>query len=219
MRKIALVLAAPMLFTPVMDARAQTVLFQEPPTAAEFLEALGVAPSAPPAKLYRGLSFDEAPRTRALTYTGAAQPETGRARPVNAAGAAATQSPTQSTAQSAAAARPSAAFPLTFAVNSADLTPSARAYVDVAAEAMKKEAGLVMVIAGHTDASGGDEVNRPLSQRRAEAVRDYLVSMHGVNPARLDVVGEASQKLLTPDQPYDAVNRRVTFTTKRPVAP
>lgn len=219
MRKIAFILAAPLLlapllFTPLTGAHAQTVLFQEPPTAAEFLEALGVTPSAPPAKLYRGLSFDEAPRTRALTYTGAAQPESGRARPVNAASAA----PAQSMA-SASAARPSAAFPLTFAVNSSDLTPSALAYVDVAAEALKKEGSLGMVIAGHTDASGGDEVNRPLSQRRAEAVRDYLVSRHGVDPARLDVLGESSQKLLTPDQPYDAVNRRVTFTMKRPAAP
>ena len=43
-------------------------------------------------------------------------------------------------------------------------------------------------VEGHTDSIGSDEYNMKLSQRRADAVRDYL-AMNGINPANIQAVG------------------------------
>ncbi len=64
------------------------------------------------------------------------------------------------------------------------------------------------VVAGHTDAKGSAQYNKQLSQRRAEAVKGYLVSK-GIDAKRLDAVGYGSEHLLTPDRPEDPTNRRV----------
>jgi outer membrane protein OmpA-like peptidoglycan-associated protein len=64
------------------------------------------------------------------------------------------------------------------------------------------------VVAGHTDAKGSAPYNKQLSQRRAEAVKGYLVSK-GIDAKRLDAVGYGSEHLLTPDRPEDPTNRRV----------
>jgi len=64
------------------------------------------------------------------------------------------------------------------------------------------------VVAGHTDASGNAQYNKELSRRRAEAVKQFLVT-HGIDASRLDTVGYGSERLLVPDRPYDSTNRRV----------
>ena len=64
-------------------------------------------------------------------------------------------------------------------------------------------------IVGHTDASGGDTVNQPLSERRAEAVRAYLIERHGVAPERLEATGMGAREPLDPADPRAAGNRRV----------
>jgi outer membrane protein OmpA-like peptidoglycan-associated protein len=64
------------------------------------------------------------------------------------------------------------------------------------------------LVAGHTDAKGGAQYNKQLSLRRAQAVKQFLVSK-GMNSARLDTVGYGSEKLLNPDHPEDSSNRRV----------
>lgn len=65
------------------------------------------------------------------------------------------------------------------------------------------------VVAGHTDAKGSREYNLKLSQRRAEAVRDMLVSLFRVEPERLIAVGLGEEQLQDPSHPDAAVNRRV----------
>jgi outer membrane protein OmpA-like peptidoglycan-associated protein len=65
------------------------------------------------------------------------------------------------------------------------------------------------LIAGHTDATGGDAYNLDLSRRRALAVRDYLVSAFPIDPHRLVIVGFGFRQLKRPDAPHAAVNRRV----------
>ncbi len=75
-----------------------------------------------------------------------------------------------------------------------------------------------MQILGHTDATGTPEYNQRLSQRRAEAVKDWLVKRYGMNASRLETVGKGSSELLVPatgsvdDQ---APNRRVEVIFKR----
>jgi outer membrane protein OmpA-like peptidoglycan-associated protein len=57
-----------------------------------------------------------------------------------------------------------------------DLLPGAREKLDQVAEALKNQADHKMVVEGHTDSQGTESSNMELSQRRAQAVRDYLVS-------------------------------------------
>lgn len=73
------------------------------------------------------------------------------------------------------------------------------------------------VVAGHTDAKGSAQYNKQLSLRRAETVKKFLIAQ-GLDAARLDTVGYGSEKLLAPDHPEDASNRRVEIRDLGPVA-
>jgi outer membrane protein OmpA-like peptidoglycan-associated protein len=98
-----------------------------------------------------------------------------------------------------------------FAYNSAELTSDARITLDGlgAALADPRLAGYNFLIAGHTDAKGGVEYNQKLSERRAEAVRDYMVRQFRIAPQRLSAKGYGKSQLLDPSRPEDGVNRRV----------
>jgi outer membrane protein OmpA-like peptidoglycan-associated protein len=67
----------------------------------------------------------------------------------------------------------------------------------------------VFLIAGHTDAKGGDAYNLDLSLRRAEAVTQFLVDFAGVERQRLKVEGFGRELLKYPDAPESGQNRRV----------
>ena len=97
-----------------------------------------------------------------------------------------------------------------FDSNSSALTPQASAQLAELQSALNS-ASLGkdrFIVAGHTDAKGSAPHNKQLSQRRAEAVKSYLVSK-GIDAKRLEAVGYGSEHLLTPDQPEDPTNRRV----------
>ncbi|RXT53855.1 hypothetical protein B6S44_15885 [Bosea sp. Tri-44] len=65
------------------------------------------------------------------------------------------------------------------------------------------------LIAGHTSAEGGHDYNVELSQERAAAVRDWLVSYGEIAPSRLVAHGFGPDMLRNPRSPYSPVNRRV----------
>ncbi|NVO05509.1 MAG: OmpA family protein [Rhodoferax sp.] len=64
------------------------------------------------------------------------------------------------------------------------------------------------VVEGHTDAKGNADYNRKLSDQRAAAVKDLLVSK-GIAVTRLVSVGKGSSELANPAAPLAAENRRV----------
>jgi outer membrane protein OmpA-like peptidoglycan-associated protein len=82
-------------------------------------------------------------------------------------------------------------------------------------QALRDQPTLRAELVGHTDSVGSDEYNQRLSLRRAEAVRNHLVSQ-GINPARITVDGRGESQ---PEVPNDteanrAKNRRVEITLR-----
>ncbi|MGE0881631.1 MAG: OmpA family protein [Acidimicrobiia bacterium] len=101
-----------------------------------------------------------------------------------------------------------------FATNSADITPESTAILDRAAQYILATPDSISVeVGGHTDNIGSASANLALSQRRADAVRTYLIGK-GVNPARLTAVGFGLTQPIA-DNSTEAgrqQNRRIQFT-------
>ena len=98
-----------------------------------------------------------------------------------------------------------------FELNSSRLTPEARKQLAELADALRRS-GLdkdMIEIAGHTDSSGSDATNLALSKARAEAVRDYLVTTHGVDAGRLVASGYGERLPRAGRDASDPGNRRV----------
>lgn len=108
----------------------------------------------------------------------------------------------------------------TFKLGSAELPDALRKNLDIFAEVLKNKRGAskAVLIEGHADATGTDAVNAVLSLRRAEAVRDYLVSA-GVDRSLLAVEGLGSKEPRVPTDPFAAENRRVELGRKSPPTP
>ncbi|MDO4878126.1 MAG: OmpA family protein [Neisseria sp.] len=82
---------------------------------------------------------------------------------------------------------------VTFATNSATLSNTAMDSLNRAAETLVQYPETRITIAGHTDNTGNDGINQPLSERRAQSVADYL-SRRGVAYSRLSTVGYGSRQ-------------------------
>lgn len=80
-----------------------------------------------------------------------------------------------------------------FEPTSARLTNIAKAILDEVALRMKQEPSATALVIGYTDDRENTGANRDLDRRRAEAVRDYLVSRHGIDAARITVEGRGTQ--------------------------
>lgn len=114
-------------------------------------------------------------------------------------------------APAGASAAPSINFQIEFEFDSAELTPSARQQLDELAAALNSTqlSPFAFQINGHTDAVGPESYNENLSRRRAEAVKDYLMTEHGISAARLEARGLGERTLLDASDPDAAINRRV----------
>jgi outer membrane protein OmpA-like peptidoglycan-associated protein len=71
------------------------------------------------------------------------------------------------------------------------------------------------LIVGRTDATGKRDNNLALSQRRAEAIRDALVTTFRISSKRLLAVGLGEEQLLDADHPKSAVNQQAMIVTLR----
>ena len=69
--------------------------------------------------------------------------------------------------------------------------------------------GTTFVLAGHTDAKGGDSYNQDLSERRADSLKKYLMEKYGIAAADLVTVGYGKTKLKNASDPAADENRRV----------
>lgn len=99
-----------------------------------------------------------------------------------------------------------------FGFDSADLTPAAKANLDKLAQVLKNNLDTNINIYGHTDSKGTDAYNLRLSERRAAAVKSYLISQ-GVSGSRMLTmgVGEKEPVASNDTDAGRAENRRVEF--------
>jgi outer membrane protein OmpA-like peptidoglycan-associated protein len=107
--------------------------------------------------------------------------------------------------------KPAIDLSVNFAYNSDKILPATIPQVRALGQALasSQAAGNTFVVAGHTDGAGNDQYNQKLSERRAEAVKSYLVEHHGVPAANLIAVGYGRTRLKIPSNPLAPENRRV----------
>ena len=98
-----------------------------------------------------------------------------------------------------------------FDFNSAAIRPESFRTVGLLADALHHPflLGYRILIVGHTDAKGDRKYNLELSQKRADAIRNALVTTFRVAPNRLVALGLGEEQLRDPAHPDAAVNRRV----------
>ena len=98
-----------------------------------------------------------------------------------------------------------------FEFDSAELTVSARSTLNRQSAFLSVNPDLMIVIEGHADERGTREYNLALAERRATAVRDYLVAK-GMNSARVRTVsyGKERPAVAGSDEASWAKNRRAT---------
>jgi outer membrane protein OmpA-like peptidoglycan-associated protein len=110
-----------------------------------------------------------------------------------------------------AQAKPNIDLEINFDYNSADISKRSLSSVQALGQALTNPdlKGSTFIVAGHTDAVGGDAYNQDLSERRADSIKRYLTDKFGIAGSDLVTVGYGKTKLKDPDHPTADVNRRV----------
>ncbi|WP_051237093.1 OmpA family protein [Ottowia thiooxydans] len=109
---------------------------------------------------------------------------------------------------------------ISFSTGRADIQPALRPILDQFANGLGGQPNTEVVIVGHTDSTGSDAINNPLSVERANSVRDYL-SARGVDSRRVRTEGRGSHEPIANNgtDAGRAQNRRVEiFLAERAVA-
>ena len=107
--------------------------------------------------------------------------------------------------------KPSIDLEVTFEFNSAVVGPKAVPTLVTLGRALgnRELKGATFLIAGHTDAAGDDSYNQSLSERRAEAVKIFLMEQFKLSPDQLLAIGYGRSELKNTADPLAAENRRV----------
>jgi outer membrane protein OmpA-like peptidoglycan-associated protein len=107
--------------------------------------------------------------------------------------------------------KPKIDLEINFEYNSADISAKSLTAVQALGRALTNAnlKGSTFVVAGHTDAAGGEAYNQELSERRADSIKRYLVDKYGIVGTDLVTVGYGKSKLKDPNQPMAEANRRV----------
>lgn len=106
---------------------------------------------------------------------------------------------------------------ISFDSGKANVKPELRGVLDAFAQGLTQQPGTVVRIVGHTDSSGSDAINDPLSLARANAVRNYLAD-RGVAPTRVETTGRGSHEPVAANTTTAgrAQNRRVEIFMREP---
>ena len=109
---------------------------------------------------------------------------------------------------------------ISFDVGRADIKSNFRSVLDTFASGLVKNPASTVTIIGHTDSSGTDAVNNPLSINRAAAARDYLAT-RGVASNRFTIDGRGSREPIVANDSAanKAKNRRVEIFVAEPAPP
>src|SRR5664279_484170 len=110
-----------------------------------------------------------------------------------------------------AADKPNIDLEITFDYNSADISAKSMPRVQALGKALSDPTlkGSTFLVAGNTDAVGGESYNQDLSERRADSIKRYLVDKFGIAGTDLVTVGYGKSKPKDPSAPMDPGNRRV----------
>lgn len=183
-----------------LPATAQThdVLKKNDATAQAFLDALTPASDPAAAAPDAPMPAERATRSFKIMKSGEAGGGATSAKPA-----------------SVAAKPASASVMITFETESSILTADSKRILNNLAIALNSQqlARFRFNIEGHADSRGTSERNLKLSQERAQAVREHLVSRLQVDPARLVALGKGDSEQLDKEHPAAAENRRVRIVT------
>lgn len=107
--------------------------------------------------------------------------------------------------------KPNIDLEITFDYNSADISGQSAPAVRALGKALTDPSlrGSTFMVAGHTDAAGGEGYNQELSERRADSIKRVLVERYGLTPNDLVAVGYGKTRLKDVSNPMDPANRRV----------
>lgn len=188
------------------------VFFDRPPTAEDILQQLGLgAPAAPAATIRQNTSRQTGfvGKDRSIVLPGSGQRLDQPYVPL--------ATDTQSYKTASVSPQPRLlgdkwfAELVQFTKNDYNVRSSQMGVIVRIAEVMQKEPSLQLIISGHADSSGNERINRPLSERRADAVRATLSQDHGIAMARMEIRGASDDEPLAGMGVYDPRNRRVQF--------
>lgn len=98
-----------------------------------------------------------------------------------------------------------------FVAGKADLSESAKFVLHDLAKMMQKHPELKLQLVGHTSAEGDAAFNQKLSEDRAQAAVDFMISHGGIDPSRLEAIGKGSSEPKNPENPTAPENRRTEF--------
>lgn len=112
-----------------------------------------------------------------------------------------------------AAAADAVGLPIQFAYNSAEILEPSVPFLHEVGKMMEmaEYSGEKLMVEGHTDASGSEDYNQHLSERRAAAVKNYLLAHYRISGDRLFINGRGESSPLPGSNPFDPGNRRVQF--------
>lgn len=115
--------------------------------------------------------------------------------------------------------RPRLRLKVTFALNSTDVDDESSQVLNTVVQALQDPmiSENRFLVVGHTDATGSAGYNQRLSEKRAKAVRDFLIG-NGIDGSRLQMIGCGESMLLDADAPEADANRRVEIINGGDVA-
>lgn len=166
-------------------------------------------PAPTPAPVVAGPNADSARRAQEEAARRAAEEAAARRR---ADSIAAAEAASRAAMSDAATLRTTLTQPVHFDYDQSDLRPEDRALLDAKVPILQANRDVTLRIGGHTDERGSDEYNLALGQRRAAAVKRYLIE-HGIADNRMETISYGEERPVAQghDEEAWAQNRRAEF--------